>query len=105
VVLAALGLLDDAGLDERTMRRLAQRLGVKAASLYRHVRDKDELLVLLADEICAEIPTDIPAGAWQTQLAEIARLLEFGLPTGRAARQSAQITRVMTWWPSPVSKT
>ena len=51
VVKTALGLLDEVGLDELTMRRLADRLGVKAASLYRHVRDKDELLILLGDEI------------------------------------------------------
>src|SRR5262245_34029368 len=47
VVRAALALLDEVGLDELTMRRLAERLGVKAAALYRHVRGKDELLALL----------------------------------------------------------
>src|SRR5262247_3855400 len=56
VVNAALALLDEVGLDELTMRRVAERLNVKAASLYRHVHNKEELLALLGDEISAEIP-------------------------------------------------
>ena len=72
VVRAALALLDEAGLDELTMRRLADRLGVKAASLYRHVRNKDELLALLGDEISAEIPLPPASGGWQQQLTESA---------------------------------
>jgi AcrR family transcriptional regulator len=72
VVRAALELLDEVGMDELTMRRLAERLDVKAPSLYRHVRDKDELLVLLADQISAEIPLVRPKGTWQEQLIEIA---------------------------------
>ena len=51
IVRAALVLLDEIGLDALTMRRLAEHLGVKAASLYRHVHNKDELLALLGDEI------------------------------------------------------
>src|SRR5215467_11312951 len=72
VVRAALALLDEVGLDELTMRRLAERLGVKAASLYRHVRNKDELLVLLGDEISGEIPFPNPSGSWREQLVEAA---------------------------------
>ena len=55
------------------MRRLAERLGVKAASLYRHVRDKEELLVLLADEICGAIPTALPDGPWEERLLAVGR--------------------------------
>src|SRR5262245_23850090 len=72
IVRAALALLDVVGLDELTMRRLADRLGVKAASLYRHVRDKDELLILLGDEISGEIPLPHASGNWKGQLTEIA---------------------------------
>ncbi len=79
VVRAALGLLDEVGLDELTMRRLAERLGVQAASLYRHVRDKQELLVLLADEITAEMPLLEPSGTWQEQLAAMAHNARRGL--------------------------
>lgn len=73
IVSAALELLDDVGLEAITMRRLAERLGVKAASLYRHVRDKDELLVLLADEVSGTIPLVSPEGPWKERLTEMAR--------------------------------
>jgi TetR/AcrR family transcriptional regulator, tetracycline repressor protein len=78
-VRTALDLLDEVGLDELTMRRLAERLGVKAASLYRHVRDKDELLVLLADEIARQIPLVTPSGTWQEQLVAMAHNARRGL--------------------------
>ena len=72
VVRAAITLLDEVGLDELTMRRLADRLGVKAASLYRHVRNKDELLILLGDAISGEIPLPAGRGTWREQLTEAA---------------------------------
>jgi len=79
VVRAALVLLDEVGLDELTMRRLAETLGVKAAALYRHVRSKDELLALLGDEISAEIPFVSATGSWQSQLSEMAWNVRRGL--------------------------
>jgi AcrR family transcriptional regulator len=72
IVRAALALLDEVGLDELTMRRLGERLGVKAASLYRHVHNKSELLALLGDEISGEIPVPRASGSWQQQLTEMA---------------------------------
>src|SRR5262245_12102128 len=83
IVRAALALLDETGLDALTMRALAERLGVKAASLYRHVRDKDELLILLADEITSEIPLIHPSGPWRRQLTEIAWNVRRGLGAHR----------------------
>ncbi len=70
LVREALALLDEVGFDGLTMRRLAERLGVQAASLYNHVRDKDELLTLLADAICGEIRDSSSASGqpWRKQL-------------------------------------
>lgn len=85
VVRAALALLDEVGLDELTMRRLADWLGVKAASLYRHVRNKDELLALLGDEISAEIPLPRAEGTWRDQLVESAWNVRRGLLAHRDA--------------------
>src|SRR5260370_41392751 len=73
VVRAALALLDEVGLDDLTMRRLAERLGIKAASLYRHVRDKNELLAMLGDAISAEIPLPSQELPWREALARAAR--------------------------------
>ncbi|HEY7058929.1 MAG TPA: TetR/AcrR family transcriptional regulator C-terminal domain-containing protein [Vicinamibacterales bacterium] len=85
VVRAAMALLDEAGLDELTMRRLADRLGVKAAALYRHVRNKDELLALLGDEISGEIPLPTSTGSWQDRLTEMAWNARRGLLAHRDA--------------------
>ena len=53
VVQAAVALLDEEGLDGLTTRALATRLGVQSPALYWYVRDKGELLDLVADAICA----------------------------------------------------
>jgi len=91
VVRAALVLLDEIGLDALTMRRLAEHLGVKAASLYRHVHNKGELLALLGDEISGEIPLTNGSGSWPEQLTEMARNVRRGLLAHRdAARVLAQ---------------
>jgi len=68
VVRVALQLLDEVGLDGLTMRSLAERLGVKAASLYWHLRHKDELAELLLEAINAEIPEPQPGLPWREQL-------------------------------------
>jgi len=85
VVSAALALLDEVGMDDLTMRRLAEKLGVKAASLYRHVRDKGELLVLLGDEISGQIPLVRASGPWRSQLEEMAWNVRRGLLAHREA--------------------
>lgn len=71
IVQAALDLLDAAGFDGLTMRSLAKKLGVKAASLYWHVHDKQDLLSLLADEICASMREPDRAMPWRKQLEEL----------------------------------
>jgi AcrR family transcriptional regulator len=43
IVRAALELLEEEGAEALTMRRLADRLGVKAPSLYKHLASKEEL--------------------------------------------------------------
>src|SRR5690242_6780506 len=85
VVRAAIGLLDEIGLDDLTMRRLAERLGVKAASLYRHVRNKTELLALLGDAISSEIPLAPATGTWEEQLTRLAWNVRRGLLAHRDA--------------------
>jgi AcrR family transcriptional regulator len=85
IISAALTLLDEVGLDELTMRRLAAQLGVKAASLYRHVHNKDELLAMLGDEISGKIPFPTPGRPWQEQLTEMAWNVRRGLLAHRDA--------------------
>ena len=55
ILRAALELADEGGLEALTMQRVGARLGVEAMSLYRHVRNKDDLLDGLVDLVFAEI--------------------------------------------------
>ena len=72
LVRAALDLLGEAGLEGLTMRTLAERLGMRAASLYWHIRNKDQLLGLLAEAIVAEVPEPAPDLPWRAQLEAFA---------------------------------
>ncbi|MET9971050.1 helix-turn-helix domain-containing protein [Streptomyces sp. NPDC006356] len=58
-----------------TFRALGSRLGVVATALYRHFRDKDELMLALADQIFVEIAERYtPGGDWAADLHQLARL-------------------------------
>jgi AcrR family transcriptional regulator len=60
VLVAAMALADERGLDALSMRQLAQELGVVPMALYRHVANKDELLDGLVDAVVGEIdPPDL----------------------------------------------
>lgn len=55
------------------MRRLAAVIGIRAASLYWHVKDKEELVQLLSDKICGIITLPDSKLDWQKQIISIAR--------------------------------
>jgi AcrR family transcriptional regulator len=65
IAATALELIQEDGLDSLTMRTLADRSGVKAASLYWHVRDREELLELVADALLARVPTANRGSGWR----------------------------------------
>src|ERR1700722_15344659 len=69
---AALELMQEAGLEALSTRRLAERLGVKSPALYWHVRNKDELLGLVADAICAQMVLPATSLSFRVQLEKIA---------------------------------
>ncbi|WP_175410042.1 TetR/AcrR family transcriptional regulator [Streptomyces sp. TRM64462] len=71
---AALELLDQEGPQALKMRTLADRLGVRGASLYHHVASKDDLLDAASELINEEIdlaPLDNPD--WREGIAAYAR--------------------------------
>jgi AcrR family transcriptional regulator len=73
VVGAALEVLAAEGLDAVTMRKVAQRLGTGAASLYAHVQDKAELHELMLDAVLVDIAIPAPDPAnWKQQLKDVA---------------------------------
>jgi AcrR family transcriptional regulator len=65
IVDAALVLIDREGLDALTMRRLAGELGAGAASLYRHVVNREELLVLVMDSVLGDMRPPPEGGTWR----------------------------------------
>lgn len=65
VLRTAIALADERGIAVLTMRELAGRLGVEAASLYNHVSGKDDLLVGMADLIIAEIELPSEGTDWR----------------------------------------
>jgi AcrR family transcriptional regulator len=69
---AAITIADREGLDALTMRRVAQQLGAGTMSLYWHVRNKDELIELMRDQVAGE-HTLQPSGDWRSDLARFAR--------------------------------
>jgi AcrR family transcriptional regulator len=74
IVAAAIALSDDEGLPALTMRRVADRLGASAMSLYTYVPTKAELLDLMVDAVVAETAED-DAGdeCWRSRLERVAR--------------------------------
>ena len=73
VTAAAIAVADRDGLDAVTMRRVAAELGTGAASLYRYVATRDDLLDLMADSTGAEYDLAASSGDWLADLLEIAR--------------------------------
>jgi AcrR family transcriptional regulator len=70
VLRAAVGLADRGGIDSLSMRKLGQELGVDAMALYRHVRNKDEILDGIADVIVEEIALPDSNGDWKNALRQ-----------------------------------
>ena len=64
----ALGIADREGLDAVSMRRVAAELGTGAASLYRYVQTREDLLDLMTDATGAEYEFAAPTGDWLADL-------------------------------------
>jgi AcrR family transcriptional regulator len=69
----ALALVEEEGLEEFSIRKLAARLGCQAMSLYHHYPSKAHLMDAMLDRIIASTPfpsADLP---WDARLAMLAR--------------------------------
>jgi AcrR family transcriptional regulator len=89
ITAAALRVADGEGLEAVSMRRVAADLGTGAASLYRYVATRDDLLDLLTDSVADEYDLAAPTGDWQADLLSI-------------AHQARQIMRRHPWLPTLV---
>lgn len=95
IVGAALAILDDYGLADLTMRRVADSLGVQAGALYYHVPNKQSLLAAVADHILAERPAVSTPGDPGETLRLWGRGLRSVLLTHRDAAELVASTQVL----------
>ena len=76
VVAAAIDIADREGVDALTIRRVAEACGLSPMGLYRHVRDKDDLLDRIVDAVVGPGLQDLQAsGPWDQQVADLFRHL------------------------------
>ncbi|KLI08050.1 TetR family transcriptional regulator [Mycolicibacterium conceptionense] len=71
VVDAATAILDNYGIADLTMRRLARELNVSPGALYWHFANKQELLGAVADRILQPVRIDGTATAWPGRVHQI----------------------------------
>lgn len=78
VVRTAITIADAEGIQALSMRRLAGALGIPTMSLYRHVHDKEELILLMMDEVMGANPPpaalDPDTDDWRSCVEAVARL-------------------------------
>ncbi|MBM2614648.1 TetR/AcrR family transcriptional regulator C-terminal domain-containing protein [Actinoplanes sp. LDG1-06] len=78
VVRTAITIADSEGLAGLSMRRLAGELGIPTMSVYRHVADKEELVLLMMDKVMAANPPPPLMSAerdgWRACVEALARL-------------------------------
>jgi AcrR family transcriptional regulator len=70
VLRAAFDLTDRDGVESLSMRKLAQKLGVEAMSLYRHVRNKGEIVDGMIDLVFGEIGLPPTTVDWKTAMRQ-----------------------------------
>jgi len=68
VLRAALVLADEGGIESLTMRKLGQKLGVEAMSLYNHVANKDDILDGIVDLVFSEIAVPSARADWKAAM-------------------------------------
>jgi AcrR family transcriptional regulator len=68
VLQAAVDLADRGGIEALSMRKLGQELGVEAMALYRHFRDKNEILDGIVNVIVKEIELSDGTADWKVDL-------------------------------------
>jgi TetR/AcrR family tetracycline transcriptional repressor len=104
IVGEAVALLDADGLEGVTLRKLAQRLGVQAPTLYWHLPNKAALVTAIAEEILEQqfpasgLRPPGPDQRWQDWLTDLAQRLRRALlahPDGARIVSASQLSLTM----------
>lgn len=77
IVERAVGILDQYGLADLSMRRIAAELGLQPSALYHHFASKQELLAAVADELLRRgaHPGDLAEQVWDQSVLAHSRAL------------------------------
>lgn len=89
---AAIAILDEYGLADLTMRRLATSLGVQPGALYWHFPNKQSLLGAVADRLLEPVDAPLEAATWDDQLARLAHRLRDALLSHRDGAELVSAT-------------
>ncbi|NLU82958.1 TetR/AcrR family transcriptional regulator C-terminal domain-containing protein [Rhodococcus sp. HNM0569] len=97
---AATAILDEFGLADLTMRRLATALGVQPGALYWHFPNKQTLLGAIADRILEDVDSPATGGAesdwtaqrWDEQTLTLARRMRAALLAHRDGAELVSAT-------------
>jgi len=70
VLRAAIAHADKVGLEELSMRKLAEVLQVAPMALYRHIENKEDLIDAMIDVVFTEIEPPARDGEWRTAMRQ-----------------------------------
>lgn len=72
VVRAAIKIADQDGLPAASMRRIAAEIGAGTMTLYQYVRNREDLIELIVDEVTGEMGLpERPSGEWRADLSDV----------------------------------
>ena len=94
VVDTAIELADESGLAAVSMRELAKRLGIGAMTLYTYVANRNDLVVLMVDQVIGLRPLPRMAGSLRDRLRLVA---EVQLADGREHPWLLEVSGVRPW--------
>ena len=94
IVEAALSILNSYGFADLSMRRLARELDVQPGALYWHVKNKQELLTVLAERILAPVSVDSAADA-RAGVRQAAQDIRAALLAVRGAADVVSLAQVL----------
>lgn len=76
---AAIELIEKNGLEQLSMRKLAGKLNIEAASLYNHIKDKSQLFDLIQEYLYSQMRINLNEQNWKEHLIELASATREGL--------------------------
>ncbi|NKX54186.1 TetR family transcriptional regulator [Arthrobacter mobilis] len=94
IVEAALSILNSYGFADLSMRRLAKELEVQPGALYWHVKNKQDLLTVLAERILAPVSVDSAADA-RAGVRQAAQDIRAALLAVRGAADVVSLAQVL----------